>query len=166
MSEKKRKRWLWIAVGGVCLCGVGLATLALFASILQRRAGVTRNRNEVAAIRTLNKIVNAEQEYLRAHGSYATFDQLVAAGAMDKRFAGADRPVADGYAFSLSVEPSSGDVPPYFQASASEPGHEHDGEGRLIFFVGSSDPEVWVREDIVMCAPAPGATGGPAPCGQ
>ena len=57
--------------------------------------------NEAAAIRALQNIFRAQTQYSLTHsGAYGTFDELVAEGSLDRRFAG-NAPVLEGYVFTI-----------------------------------------------------------------
>ena len=68
--------------------------------------GATRSANETAAIRHMQAIDTGQVAYHGRRREYATFEQLVEAGALNERFAG-DAPVVDGYRFTLQVVPRS-----------------------------------------------------------
>jgi hypothetical protein len=74
--------------------------------------------NETAAVNSLQTIFKAQTMYSVAHsGDYGTFDQLVAEGSLDKRFAGA-APVLEGYVFTIRVVPQSSGGSPAFAVNA------------------------------------------------
>jgi hypothetical protein len=63
--------------------------------------------DEAATVMTLKTVASAEQTYFARKGSYATFEQMVDAGALDTRFAGAT-PALNGYVFKVNVaQPSA-----------------------------------------------------------
>jgi type IV pilus assembly protein PilA len=86
----------------------------LAAVIVPNLMGTTRSANQAAAIATLKTIMTEQAKYATSHkGEYATFDQLVKAGALNEKFAG-EEPVVQGYIFRLKVTPrSKGQVPTY-----------------------------------------------------
>jgi type IV pilus assembly protein PilA len=86
----------------------------LAAVIVPNLMGTTRSANEAAAIATIKTIITEQAKYATSHkGEYATFDQLVKAGALNEKFAG-DEPVVQGYIFRMTVTPrSKGQVPNY-----------------------------------------------------
>ena len=67
-----------------------------------------RSGNETSAAQTLDRIRTYQAQYAsRNRGKFATFDQLVTAAGLDEKFTG-DRPVVNGYVFTLTLEePSS-----------------------------------------------------------
>lgn len=74
-----------------------------------------------AALMTLKQIANAQQTYFaRTGNAYGTFDQLVDAGALDQRFAGAS-PVVNGYVFTMKVTPAQADKSAYSVSADPQP---------------------------------------------
>jgi hypothetical protein len=71
----------------------------------------------------LNAIRAAQISYMSQTGSYGTFTQLVNRNLLDSRFTG-ERPVVQGYAFTMSVDSSGGY---YVNADPKE------GEGRHFY---------------------------------
>ncbi|HEY0080282.1 MAG TPA: prepilin-type N-terminal cleavage/methylation domain-containing protein [Pyrinomonadaceae bacterium] len=96
--------------------------------------------NETAAIQTLKTITTEQRTYFNAKGrsSYATFDQLIENGALDKRFAG-DEPVVEGYKFTLKVTPKSSSQPPSFTLNADPQQSEGmAATGKRHFYIDSN----------------------------
>ena len=73
--------------------------------------------NETAAIKTLQNISTEQRTYYVRRGEYGTFDQLIAAGALDQRFAG-DAPQMAGYTFTMKVTPKAPNQPASFEVFA------------------------------------------------
>lgn len=73
--------------------------------------------NETSAIQTLDTVAKEERAYYISTRSYATFDQLIERGALDKRFSG-DQPVSDGYVYTLKVTPKSNNQPAAYAINA------------------------------------------------
>jgi Tfp pilus assembly protein PilE len=148
MDEKKKKRWLIIAIIVACLGVGGLAVLGVVAGIaIPAWLSNVRRANETAAVSTLNTIAVEERTHLRAHDSYATFDQLIEDGALDKRFVGAS-PVVEGYAFTLSVTPKSGSASPAFSVNADPQQSEgFKATGRRHFYLDSTSTEIHYNEE-------------------
>lgn len=89
---------------------IGVSTIAWNAVI---RAG-----NESAAAQTIDNIRKFEAQYAsRNHGSFANFDELVAKVSLDEKFKG-ERPVVNGYIFTLTVIPASAAVPSSYSVTA------------------------------------------------
>jgi hypothetical protein len=132
---KKNIGWL-IAVVVACGCVVALGLFVGVAVPVWRAS--TLAANEATAIGKLNTIAPEERLYLKEHGSYASFDQFVAEGALDKRFAGAS-PVAQGYVFTLTVTPKTGGASPAFTVNADPQQSEGFGAtGRGHYYADST----------------------------
>lgn len=96
--------------------------------------------NETAAIQTLKTIATEQRTYYNQKGrsSYATFDQLIENGALDKRFAG-DEPVVEGYKFTMKVTPKSSSQPPAFTINADPQSSEGLGAtGKRHFYIDAN----------------------------
>jgi prepilin-type N-terminal cleavage/methylation domain-containing protein len=79
---------------------------------------MVRSGNETAAIKTLDSIRTLQIQYSsRNRGEFATFDDLIKSGALDPRFAG-ERPVVQGYVYTLKVIPKSANQPASFTLNA------------------------------------------------
>jgi prepilin-type N-terminal cleavage/methylation domain-containing protein len=107
-----------------------------------------RSANQAAAIKTLNTIVTEERTYYNTHNrsTYGTFDQLIADGAFDKRFAG-EQPVVEGYIFQLKVTPKSGNQPAQFTVNANP--QKPDGfnaTGRQYYYIDANTSTIHVSE--------------------
>src|SRR5919197_1069495 len=77
-----------------------------------------KKANETSAITTLNNIIKYENSYALSHkGNYGTFDDLIRDEGMDKAFAG-DKPVINGYIFTIKVIQKSPNQPPSYSANA------------------------------------------------
>ena len=99
-----------------------LISALLFALACGRQAEEYRRpqavANEASAVRALQNIFMAQTQYAAMHpGDYGTFDQLVAAGTLDKRFAGVS-PASEGYVFTMSVVPQADARPASFSINA------------------------------------------------
>ena len=89
---------------------IGVSTIAW--------AAVIRAGNESAAAQTIDNIRKFEAQYAsRNHGSFANFDELVAKVSLDEKFKG-ERPVVNGYIFTLTVIPASASVPSSYSVTA------------------------------------------------
>lgn len=148
MDEKKKRRWLLISVIVACAGVAGLFVLGIIAGIaVPAWMSSRRAANEAAVVSTLNTIAVEERTHLRAHDSYATFDQLIEDGALDKRFAG-ESPVVEGYAFTLSVTPKSGSASPAFSVNADPQQSEgFKATGRRHFYLDSTSMEIHYHEE-------------------
>ncbi|MEJ7847211.1 MAG: prepilin-type N-terminal cleavage/methylation domain-containing protein [Pyrinomonadaceae bacterium] len=74
--------------------------------------------NEAAATQSIDKIRTLQIQYAGKHrGDFATFDELIAAGQLDDRFAG-EAPVLNGYIMTMKVEKKSGATPSSYSINA------------------------------------------------
>jgi len=77
-----------------------------------------RSGNEAAAITSLDRIRTYQAQYAaRNRGKFATFDQLITAASLSEGFAG-ERPVVNGYIFTMTVEDPSASKPGSFAINA------------------------------------------------
>jgi prepilin-type N-terminal cleavage/methylation domain-containing protein len=77
-----------------------------------------RAGNETAAAQTVDKLRVYQNQYAaRNHGKFATFDDLIKSVGLDERFTG-ERPVVNGYIYSLTVNESSGSKPASYSVNA------------------------------------------------
>jgi len=89
---------------------IGVGSIAWGAMI---RAG-----NENAAAQTLDRIRTYQAQYAsRNRGKFANFDQLVQASGLDEKFTG-DRPVVNGYVYTLTLEEPSSSKPASYKVNA------------------------------------------------
>ena len=93
--------------------------------------------NETAAIQNLRTIAAEQRTYYIGHKEYGTFDQLIAAGALDQSFAG-EAPSRDGYNYPMKVTPKANNQPPSFGVNADpQVGEGLTATGRRHFYIGS-----------------------------
>lgn len=79
---------------------------------------VIRSGNETTAAQSVDNIRKFQAQYAsRNKGNFATFDELIAKVSLDERFAG-ERPVVNGYIFSMNVVPGSASTPPSYSINA------------------------------------------------
>ena len=78
-----------------------------------------RSANQAAAISALRSMSTAQRTYYTTHNrsGYGTFDQLIADGQLDRRYAGED-PLVEGYFFRLKTTPKTGNQPPLYTVNA------------------------------------------------
>ena len=89
---------------------IGVGTIAWTA--------VIKSGNETAAAQTIDNIRKFEAQYAsRNHGNFANFDELVSKVSLDDKFKG-ERPVVNGYIFTLTVIPGSASVPSSYSVTA------------------------------------------------
>ena len=89
---------------------IGVGTIAWMSVI---KAG-----NETAAAQSVDNVRKFEAQYAsRTRGNFASFDELIAKVSLDEKFKG-ERPVVNGYIFTLTVEPSSAAKPSSYSITA------------------------------------------------
>ena len=98
-----------------------------------------RSGNENAAMQTIDKIRTFQIQYAgKNRGKFGTFDELIRTVGLDERYAG-DRPVANGYIFSITVEESSGNKPSsYFVTADPQVSEGVQATGTRHFYTDSS----------------------------
>jgi prepilin-type N-terminal cleavage/methylation domain-containing protein len=124
-----------IAIIGI-LIGVGVPAWRI----------IIRRGNETSAIQVLESIRKSQADYSLGHrGEYGTFDQLIKDGNLDERFAG-EKPVVNGYVFTIKVIPKSANQPSSFTVNADPQVAEGIGAtGKRHFYI---DPNVsTIREN-------------------
>ncbi|MFN6963636.1 MAG: type IV pilin protein [Pyrinomonadaceae bacterium] len=79
---------------------------------------VIKSGNEAAAAQSVDNIRKFQAQYAaRNKGNFATFDELIAKVGLDEKFKG-DKPVVNGYVFTMVVEPSSASRPAFYSINA------------------------------------------------
>lgn len=79
---------------------------------------MTRAGNETAAAQTLDRIRTYQAQYAaRNRGSFGNFDDLIRVSGLDENFAG-ERPVVNGYIFTMTVEEATDARPGFFSINA------------------------------------------------
>ena len=77
-----------------------------------------RSGNETAAAQSLDRIRTYQAQFAsRNRGKFATFDQLIAAAGLSEGFAG-ERPVVNGYIYTMKVEDPSPSKPGSYSVNA------------------------------------------------
>lgn len=110
---------------------IGVGTLAWQA--------VIRSGNEATAAASVDNIRKFQAQYAsRNKGNFATFDELIAKVGMDEAFKG-ERPVKNGYIFTLVVEPGSASKPSFYSVSADpQVGEGVGASGTRHFYTDST----------------------------
>ena len=79
---------------------------------------VIKAGNETTAAQMVDNIRKFEAQYAgRNRGNFATFDELIAKVGLDEKFKG-ERPVVNGYIFTLNVVPGTASTPPSYSITA------------------------------------------------
>ena len=77
-----------------------------------------RSGNEATAAQSLDKIRTFQAQYAaKNRGKFANFDELIKSVGLDEKFAG-ERPVINGYIFTLTVEEASATKPAFYKITA------------------------------------------------
>ena len=77
-----------------------------------------RSGNESAAAQSINQIRVFQSQYAgKNRGKFANFDELIRTVGLDEKFKG-ERPVVNGYIFTMTVEESSGSKPSFYSVTA------------------------------------------------
>jgi prepilin-type N-terminal cleavage/methylation domain-containing protein len=125
-----------IAIIGI-LIGVGVPAWKI----------IIRRGNETSAIQVLETLRKVQADYSMGHrGEYGTFEQLMKEDLLDDRFKG-DKPVINGYVFTLDLTPKSPNQPASFKVNADPQVSEGIGAtGKRHFYV---DPNMsTIRENL------------------
>jgi hypothetical protein len=103
----------------------------------------TRAGNEAATIQNLKTIAAAEVQYFNDHNrTFATFDQLVTAEMLSRKFDG--RPtIADGYVFELTVTPKP-DGSSWYKITVDP---QDKSTGANHFYLDSDDHRIHVNAE-------------------
>ena len=89
---------------------IGVGTIA-WTSVI--KAG-----NETAAAQSVDNIRKFQAQYAsRNKGTFATFDELIAKVSLDEKFKG-ERPLVNGYIFTMTVQPPSASTPSSYSITA------------------------------------------------
>ncbi len=79
---------------------------------------VIRSGNETAAAQSVDNVRKFQAQFAsRTRGNFANFDELIAKVSLDEKFKG-ERPVVNGYIFTLTVTPSSASAPAFYSVTA------------------------------------------------
>ena len=79
---------------------------------------VIRSGNDTTAAQTIDNIRKFQAQYAsRNKGNFATFDELITKVSLDEKFKG-ERPVVNGYIFTLTVDPGSASKPSFYSVTA------------------------------------------------
>jgi len=77
-----------------------------------------RSGNETSAAQTIDRMRTYQAQYAsRNRGKFAKFDDLIRVSGLDEKFAG-ERPVVNGYVFTLTVEEPTDSKPAFYAINA------------------------------------------------
>ena len=102
-------------------------------------SSMIRAGNETSATQILDRIRMFQAQYAsRNKGKFATFDQLVEGAGLDEAYRG-ERPVVNGYTFTMTVEDPSSSRPGSYSVNADPQVAEGiTATGRRHFYTDSS----------------------------
>jgi prepilin-type N-terminal cleavage/methylation domain-containing protein len=98
-----------------------------------------KSGNETAAAQTMDKIRIFQAQYAgKNRGKFATFDNLIKSVGMDDSFKG-ERPVVNGYVYSMVVEEQSTSKPAFYSVNADpQVGEGVSATGGIHFYTDSN----------------------------
>ncbi len=98
-----------------------------------------RSGNEVAAAQMIDRVRTYQVNYAsRNRGKFGKFDDLIRVMGLDEKFAG-ERPVVNGYIFTLTVEEPSDSKPAFYSINADpQVGEGVTATGTRHFYTDSS----------------------------
>ncbi len=81
-------------------------------------SAMMRSGNETAAAQTMDKIRIFQAQYgAKNRGKFANFEELIKTVGLDEGFKG-ERPVVNGYIYTMTVEEQSASKPAFFSVNA------------------------------------------------
>jgi len=107
-----------------------------------------KSGNEATAAQSLDKIRTFEAQYAaKNRGKFANFDELIKSVGLDEKFAG-ERPVINGYVFTLTVDESSATKPAFYKITAEPQVNTGvTATGTRYFYTDSSVSTIKASED-------------------
>jgi prepilin-type N-terminal cleavage/methylation domain-containing protein len=107
-----------------------------------------RSGNESAAAQTINQIRVFQSQYAgKSRGRFASFDELISSVGLDERFKG-ERPVVNGYIFTMTIEEPSGSKPAFYSITADPQVPEGvQATGKRHFYSDSSLGSIKATEE-------------------
>lgn len=101
-------------------------------------SAVMKSGNEVAAAQSVETVKKVQIQYAsRNKGNFATFDQLIANGSLDAKYAG-EAPVVNGYVFTMTITPPSSNTPSKFEIWADPQSTGVTGTGTRHYYTSSA----------------------------
>jgi prepilin-type N-terminal cleavage/methylation domain-containing protein len=108
---------------------------------------VMQSGDETAAAQAMRSIQTLQSQYAaKNRGRFATFDELILKVGLDDRFKG-EKPVVNGYAFTLVVEEPSSSKPGSYKLSADPIGDDQNKPGVRHFYVDSASGTIKASDD-------------------
>jgi prepilin-type N-terminal cleavage/methylation domain-containing protein len=107
-----------------------------------------KSGNEATAAQSLDKIRTFEAQYAaKNRGKFANFDELIKSVGLDEKFAG-ERPVINGYVFTLTVDEASATKPAFYKITAEPQVNTGvTATGNRYFYTDSSVSTIKASED-------------------
>jgi prepilin-type N-terminal cleavage/methylation domain-containing protein len=107
-----------------------------------------RSGNETAALATIDRLRTYQAQFAsRNKGRFATFDELVVSAGLDEAFKG-ERPVVNGYVFTMKIEPPSPSRPASYSINADPQVSEgFSATGNRHFYTDSSLATIKATEE-------------------
>jgi prepilin-type N-terminal cleavage/methylation domain-containing protein len=98
-----------------------------------------KSGNETAAALTVDKVRVYQNQYAaKNRGKFASFDELIRNAGLDERFTG-ERPVVNGYIYTLTITESSGSKPASYSVNADpQVGDGISATGNRHFYTDSN----------------------------
>ena len=104
---------------------------------------VIKSGNEAAAAQSVDNLRKFESQYASNHkGNFASFDELIKAVDLDKKFAG-EAPVVNGYVFTMTITPASAASPAKYEIHADPQANS----GTRHFYTSSSLSTIKGKDD-------------------
>lgn len=107
-----------------------------------------KSGNEATAAQSLDKIRTFQAQYAaKSRGKFANFDELIKSVGLDEKFAG-ERPVINGYIFTLTVDEPSATKPAFYKVTAEPQVNSGvTATGTRYFYTDSSVSTIKASED-------------------
>lgn len=107
-----------------------------------------KSGNEATAAQSLDKIRTFQAQYAaKNRGKFANFDELIKSVGLDEKFAG-ERPVINGYIFTMTVDEASATKPPFYKVTAEPQVNTGvTATGNRYFYTDSSVSTIKASED-------------------
>jgi prepilin-type N-terminal cleavage/methylation domain-containing protein len=112
-------------------------------------SSMIKSGNETTAAQTLDRIRTFQAQYAaKNRGKFASFDELIRTVGLDEKYAG-ERPVSNGYIFTMTVEEPSASKPAKYTVNADPqvPGAGVTATGTRYFYTDSSISTIKASEE-------------------
>jgi len=112
-------------------------------------SSMIKSGNETTAAQTLDKIRTFQAQYAaKNRGKFANFDELIKTVGLDEKYKG-ERPVSNGYTFTMTVEEPSATKPAFYKINADPqvPGSGVTATGTRYFYTDSQISTIKASEE-------------------